>query len=836
MIPPEEAGMSLGGEENCSGGWVSRQVEAMIAAWGNGTEITAREVLDGRAEVDSESAIRLIYEETCLRREAGQQLGTAEVLARYPRWASELQALFECDRLIRSPRGIAHFPELGEMLGPFLLLEELGRGNSGRTFLASDPTLADRTVVLKVIPDDQDEHLALARLQHTHIVPLFSEHMFPERGLRVLCMPFLGGTSLACILHDLAGVPPEQRSGKLLVKLLDRHTRGVLCTPRAEGPFRAGLEQASYVEAMTWLTSCLADALQYSHARGLVHMDIKPSNVLITMDGQPMLLDFHLARRPILAGERGIDRLGGTPGWMSLEQEQALNAMADGRPIPLAVDGRSDIFALGLLLGEAIGAVTSSPDRVNSRLRVNRPEWVSIGLVEILKKCLAPKATGRYDDPAALAEDLRRELNDLPLRGARNRSLRERFRKWRRRHPGILAWGVVGLLVSAALGVALAASIAFYRQRVEQIRLLLEDGRKGRADGRFAEAVRALERGLEFSGAFFVPANLRESLRAELRLAERARLAESLHVLADLIRSSHGNELPSRAEGQSLLRLCRAVWEHRDQLLQARDQLSEEPEQTIRTDLLELAAIGADLMVRQAPADGIAAARANALRLLNEAEAICGASFALDVRRDEFAVPPEQYLARASGRVPRSAWEYYELGRYNLRIGRVEEAAIAFQSSLDMRPHDFWPNFYHGLCSFRLHRFDEAVAGFRACLAIEPGSAVAHYNRALAYDAKGCIQDAYRGYSKAIELAPSLLAARLNRGILSYKTGRFTEAVADFDRGLEAGPDREMSGRFRFNLALAELGLGDRTRARVNAKKSVDLGCTEAAPLVDELR
>ena len=213
MIPPEEAGMPLTDDQERGGGWVSREVEAMIAAWERGAEVTAQDVLDGRAEVDAESAIRLIYEETCLRREAGQQVGTAEVVARFPRWGAELRALFECDRLIRSPRGIVHYPEVGEMLGPFLLLAELGRGTSGRTFLASDPSLADRPVVVKVIPDDQDEHLALARLRHTHIVPLFSEHTFPERGLRGLCMPFLGGTSLARILEDLADVPFEQRSG-----------------------------------------------------------------------------------------------------------------------------------------------------------------------------------------------------------------------------------------------------------------------------------------------------------------------------------------------------------------------------------------------------------------------------------------------------------------------------------------------------------------------------------------------------------------------------------------------------------------------------------------------
>ena len=121
---------------------------------------------------------------------------TAEVVGRYPRWGDELRALFDCDRLLRPPARGRRLPEVGEALGPFLLLAELGRGASGRTFLATDPRLADRPVVVKVIPDDQDEHLALARLRHTHIVPLFSEHTFPERGLRGLCMPYLGGASL----------------------------------------------------------------------------------------------------------------------------------------------------------------------------------------------------------------------------------------------------------------------------------------------------------------------------------------------------------------------------------------------------------------------------------------------------------------------------------------------------------------------------------------------------------------------------------------------------------------------------------------------------------------
>ncbi len=82
-------------------------------------------------------------------------------------------------------------------------------------------------------------------------------------------------------------------------------------------------------------------------------MDVKPSNVLITVDGQPMLLDFHLARGPIGPGLPVPDRLGGTPGHLSPEQHAAMAAIQNGfRPWAddRVVDGRADLYSLGLLL------------------------------------------------------------------------------------------------------------------------------------------------------------------------------------------------------------------------------------------------------------------------------------------------------------------------------------------------------------------------------------------------------------------------------------------------------------------------------------------------------
>ena len=312
-IDPGGPGRSCGEDS----AWVSDQVQAIASAWCEARTSLSRNSWSVRPGLKTEDAIRLVYEEVCLRREAGQGVSTAEVVRRFPQWKEELEILLGCDRLLRPLARTAILPEVGERLGPFRLLCELGRGASGKTYLAAEPALADRLVVLKVIPDDQEEHLSLARLQHTHIIPLFSEQTFADRGLRALCMPYLGGTSLARILESLAEIPPDRLQGCHSSRSSTGSRSGPPAPPASDdGPYRRYLDQASYVHAICWISACLADALHEAHVHGLIHMDVKPSNVLIASDGLPMLLDFHLARKPIKAGERIADRLGERPaGW-----------------------------------------------------------------------------------------------------------------------------------------------------------------------------------------------------------------------------------------------------------------------------------------------------------------------------------------------------------------------------------------------------------------------------------------------------------------------------------------------------------------------------------------
>jgi serine/threonine protein kinase len=197
----------------------------------------------------------------------------------------------------------------------FRIVTELARGAHGRVFLAAQNGAADRPVVLKVTPLRGSEDQSLARLQHTHIVPLHSVLDDPAKG---------GAHSCACRISGaprwrrcwkrLPGVPhaagPAGRSRR------DRSRRRLVAHRRCQTPARrARCSRASIMRRRPcWIAACLADALHFAHERGVVHLDLKPSNVLLAGDGQPLLLDFHLAREPVSTDGARPDHLGGTAG------------------------------------------------------------------------------------------------------------------------------------------------------------------------------------------------------------------------------------------------------------------------------------------------------------------------------------------------------------------------------------------------------------------------------------------------------------------------------------------------------------------------------------------
>jgi serine/threonine protein kinase len=750
---------------------LARLLAEMAAAWARGERPLAEDFLARHPEFrdEPEAAADLIYEEVCLRERYGERVSTVALLGRFPRWRAQLETLLDCQRLFE-PDAPPRFPAPGEMHGEFRLLAELGRGGGGVVFLATQPSLADRPVVLKLTPSAGCEHLRLARLQHTHIVPLYSAQDDPGRKVRALCMPYFGGTSLSRLLATLEHRPPGQRQGKDLLDALDRVQASSPLAVPARGSARRLLERASYVQAVCWVGSCLADALHYAHEHGLVHLDLKPANVLLTADGQPMLLDFHLAREPLAPGCAAAEGIGGTADYMSPEQRQALAAVSEGRPVPAAVDARSDLYSLGVLLYRALGGPLPLAPRPARHLRRANP-CVSVGLADIIARCLAHDPRHRYEDAAALAADLQRHLKDLPLRGVPNRSEAERFQKGRRRlRPYARA---------LVLGAAVALVFSHCHHQLDQSRAALAEGKARLQEHRYAEAADALDRGLRLAEYIPFHDDLRDTLRDHLHRAQQARsaeeqalLASELHLLANRVRFATGSDaLPADAR-RALEASCRSFWERRTKILDRMKDTTPDQAARLRQDLLDLALFWTDLRVSLAPAPEKNAARRQALQTLAEAEAEFGPSAVLCHRRERYAADTglvevaAEAARRRSGLPPRTAWEHFALGRSFLEAGDAREAAAHFDRALALEPDNLWPNFYKGVCSCRLGDYRDAVAAFSVCIGLAPREARCYYNRGCAYEGCGQSERALRDYDRALQLEPTLAVPARNRGRL----------------------------------------------------------------------
>jgi serine/threonine protein kinase/Flp pilus assembly protein TadD len=812
----------------------------MAESWRQGNPRRAEYFLDLYPGLrESPAAIMdLLFEEVCLCREHGRPVDVPEIVRRFPQWQQQIEILLHCAQALEGQVAPA-FPTAGETFGDFHLLAQLGRGGQGIVFAATQSSLGDRPVVLKVTSRRGDEHLSLARLQHTHVVPLLSAMDDPKRNLRVLCMPYLGGMTLAALLTDLRGRAPARRTGQDILQALDTaRAAAAIALPPGRGPATPFL--ASYVVAITWLGACLAEALKYAHERGLVHLDLKPSNVLFTADRQPMLLDFHLAREPVRAGDPGA-RFGGTPGYMSPEQKRAMAAVKEGNPVPETIDGRSDIYSLGLLLYEALGGdLPGEHQSLFLPLRRSNPA-VSPGLSDILAKCLAAQPEDRYQDAGTLAADLWAHLNDMPLKGVANRSIAERFAKLRRRQPHLLRFvGLIGAIV-----IVTAAAVTIFgmnvNHRVNEARAALDEGRKLTKAGRYADSIAALKRGAAQLENLPWNRALKQHLRDCLAAAARGQAAQGLHETADRFRLLYGVDFFPSAKLQTLEVRCRAFWDKRDLILdRLGKELEPDVEQRLRLDLLDLAILGADLRVRLA-GDQERAARQGALQMLSEAEALLGPNAVLYHERRGHALAlglsdlVRETDERAAHYPPRTAWEHYALGRSLVHANNLQAAVDQLKRALVLQPDGLWPSFYHGLCCYRLGRFQDAALSFTTCAALTPKEAGCFYNRGLSFVGLERSDLAMDDLGRALELDPAFGEAAFHRGLLHLRNKHLSKAAADFRRALDSGAN---PSRAHFQLALICVARQDRAGAvgHLEQSRRFDPAYRDAAELLKKLQ
>ena len=124
-------------------------------------------------------------------------------------------------------------------------------------------------------------------------------------------------------------------------------------------------------------------------------------------------------------------------------------------------------------------------------------------------------------------------------------------------------------------------------------------------------------------------------------------------------------------------------------------------------------------------------------------------------RRQESLVPP------------RSAWEFYALGRSLLQAGDMEAAAARLERAVALEPNGLWPNFFRGICNYRLGRYVEASVAFTVCTTLTPKTASCFYNRGLAFAALKRPELARRDFDRALEIDPDLTEAAVERNRLN---------------------------------------------------------------------
>jgi serine/threonine protein kinase len=305
-------------------------------------------------------------------------------------------------------------------VGDFQILEMVGKGAFSRVFLARQLSL-DRLVALKVSSAGSQEARTLASLEHDHIIQVFSESIDRASGQRVLCMQYVAGTTLERVIRALAGRERRTWSGDTLREAIAVLSTGPALTGPAPRPGEQRLDGLDYSGAVCWLGACLAQALSYAHARGVLHRDIKPANILLNRDGRPFLADFNLARD---SGRNSAadEPFGGTLDYMAPEHLDAFNPAAPAARE--AVDARSDIYSLGVVLFELLAGQCpfprASPGRPSDEdlaamaaqrrskvpsPRLIQPETPPV-LDRVVRRCLAPRPEERYPSAAELVQAL----------------------------------------------------------------------------------------------------------------------------------------------------------------------------------------------------------------------------------------------------------------------------------------------------------------------------------------------------------------------------------------------------------------------------------------------
>jgi tetratricopeptide (TPR) repeat protein/predicted Ser/Thr protein kinase len=411
--------------------WLDLVRRDQCERWRSGNNVLAETYFELLPELraNHEDAIVLVCGEMLLRREAGDSFVLEEYQGRFAELADDLAMQFEIDQIVFGSADVDHHGDAPAgtrklRLPGYEILREIGRGSSSVVYLARQISV-DRLVAIKVVSlsvadetslnRQRREASILSRLQHSGIVQIYD--VVEAEGLMCSVIEYVDGQTLA---QHSDGMPLDPKAAARLVRIL-------------------------------------AETMQVVHEAGIVHRDLKPSNVLMASGQEPKITDFGLAK--LLSTDQALTTdscLLGTPSYMPPEQ-------ASGDSSSSGV--RADVYSLGAIFYELLtgrppflgvtilDTLSMIRDREPVAPRTLQPK-TPLDLETICLKCLDKSPERRYPTASALADDLERFQNDLPIT-ARRPSRLEKSWRWCRHNPSItaLATGLLAAVVAGFLGV-----------------------------------------------------------------------------------------------------------------------------------------------------------------------------------------------------------------------------------------------------------------------------------------------------------------------------------------------------------------------------------------------
>lgn len=389
------------------------------------------------------------------------------------------------------------------MLGDFRLLQEIGRGGMGIVYEAEQISL-DRKVALKVLPFAgmldprhlqrfKNEARAAAGLHHPNIVPVYA--VGSDRGMHYYAMQHIEGSTLAEVIGALrvgdqgpgTGAPDGSPS---VVGSDSKGSAASTIVAALSADHRRN--RRNYFRTLAEWGVRLAEALEYAHSVGVIHRDIKPANLMLDAQGGIWVTDFGLAQIETDAGLTMTGDILGTLRYMSPEQAVGERGL---------VDARTDVYSLGATLYELLTLRPMFPgaDRQDLLNRIASEEPAPPGRVAaelpfdletIVRKAIEKSSADRYRTAQELADDLRRFLDDHPIR-AKRPTLVQRGAKWSRRHTAVV-WSAIAILLVATLALSISTGLILraYQRESDALR------NEGMALGKEGHALKIAEQRL----------------------------------------------------------------------------------------------------------------------------------------------------------------------------------------------------------------------------------------------------------------------------------------------------------------------------------------------------